>query len=132
MRPSSNRRNAARSSQAVKLPGVAGSGSNPFSTNLLRRVFAGLFGAFLGLSLLKFGNPPIMEKWVSTPADAYEVLLGYPWPIKWAWWLLSLVAVVGILSADWRRDAPRWLLALPLIWFGWQCVAGTQAVDSEL
>jgi len=28
---------------------------------LLPRIFAGLFGAFLGLSLLKFGNPPILE-----------------------------------------------------------------------
>ena len=36
---------------------------------LLLRVFAGLFGGFLGLVLLKFGNPPIMEKWVTTPTN---------------------------------------------------------------
>ena len=99
---------------------------------LLARVFAGLFGCFLGISLLKFGNPPIMEEWASAPANVYEFVYGYPWPIGWAWWLLGPVAFLGILSADWRRTAPRWLLALPLIWFGWQCVAATQTVDAEL
>src|SRR5262245_24104197 len=32
---------------------------------LPQKVFAVVFGAFLGLCLLKFGNPPIMEKWVT-------------------------------------------------------------------
>ena len=34
---------------------------------LLPSIFAALFGAFLGLTLLKFGNPPITEKWVAHP-----------------------------------------------------------------
>ena len=55
---------------------------------LLPSIFAGLFGAFLGLALLKFGNPPITEKWVTAPAKFWEFLLGYPWPIAWAYWLL--------------------------------------------
>ncbi len=78
-----------------------------------RRIFAGLFGAFLGLALLKFGNPPITEKWVTAPAGFWEFLLGYPWPIAWAYWLLALVGVAGIAVARWKSAAPRWLVALP-------------------
>src|SRR6266850_1315723 len=106
----------------------AGSPSFHDSKETLRRVFAGIFGAFLGLSLLKFGNPPIMERWVTTPANVYEVIYGYPWPMGWACCLLGLIAIIGIFSAQWKPGPPRWLLALPLIWFGWQCVAATQTV----
>ena len=54
-------------------------------------IFAGLFGSFLGLALLKFGNPPITEKWVNAPASFWDLLLGYPWPIGWAYWLLARI-----------------------------------------
>ncbi len=99
---------------------------------LLPRLFAGFFGAFLGLSLLKFGNPPIFERWVSAPADVYQFILWSPWPIAWAYWALGLVAVLGLLIARWRTEAPGWLVALPLVWLVWQCLAGTQTTDAAL
>jgi hypothetical protein len=95
-------------------------------------IFVGLFGAVLGLALLKFGNPPITEKWVTAPAGFWEFLLGYPWPITWAYWLLALVGVAGTAVARWNSAAPRWLVALPLLWLVWQFIAGTQSVDAEL
>src|ERR1039458_7506138 len=79
---------------------------------LLPSIFAGLFGAFLGLTLLKFGNPPIMEKYVGTPEWFWEFVFGYPWPIAWAYGMLVLVGVAGIVVARWNSAAPRWLLAL--------------------
>ncbi len=100
--------------------------------DLLASVFAGLLGALLGLSLLKFGNPPITEKWVSAPAGWYEFLFGYPWPIAWAYGLLALAAMIGLAAARWESPAPRWLVALPLAWLAWQCLAATRSVDSEL
>jgi hypothetical protein len=99
---------------------------------LLPSIFAGLFGAFLGLALLKFGNPPITEKWVTTPANGWEFLLGYPWPIAWAYWLLVPVGVAGIAAARWKSAAPWWLVGLPLLWLVWQFIAGTRSVDSGL
>jgi O-antigen ligase len=99
---------------------------------LLPSIFAGLFGAFLGLALLKFGNPPITEKWVTAPATYWEFLLGYPWPIAWAYWLLVPVAVAGVAAARWRSPAPWWLVGLPLLWLVWQFIAGTQSVDPAL
>ncbi len=67
------------------------------------------------------------------PTDFYAFLLGSPWPIGWAYWLLGLVAVVGLLIARPRGPgAPWWLIALPLVWLCWQFVAATQTVDAEL
>ena len=51
---------------------------NAHSDELLPRIFAGLFGAFLGLCLLKFGNPPITEKWVTAPDEGLGVPAGVP------------------------------------------------------
>jgi O-antigen ligase len=99
---------------------------------LWQSIFAGLFGAFLGLTLLKFGNPPIMERFVTAPVGFWEFLLGYPWPIAWAYGVLALVGVAGIAVARWNSAAPRWLLVLPLVWLVWQFIAGTQSVDQEL
>jgi len=80
-----------------------------------------LFGAFLGLSFLKFGNPPIMEKWVTAPTNVYELVLGYPWPIGWAYFALAL-AVLASFAIGWQMKFPRWLLGLLLAWFGCFCI----------
>jgi O-antigen ligase len=98
----------------------------------LARLFAGLFGAFLGLCLLKFGNPPIMEKYISPPGNAYEFVLSGPWPIGWAYGMLVVLAVLGLFVARWRTPAPGWLLTLPLVWLGWQVLAVSWSVDAGL
>ena len=54
---------------------------------------------FLGLTLLKFGNPPIMEKFVAAPANIYELVLGYPWPISWAYLALGMVVYTAASRA---------------------------------
>ena len=100
--------------------------------DLLPRIFAGLFGAFLGLSLLKFGNPFVTEKGVEAPEGGWQFLLGYPWPIAWAYWLLAGVGVVGMAVARRRMAAPWWLVALPAFWLVWQFVAATQTIDPGL
>src|ERR1051326_4465267 len=109
--------------------------------NIACRIFAGCFGAFLGLSLLKFGNPPIMEKWVTAPANIWEFLLGYPWPISWAYWMLAVLALFGLAVSV--RPSPlalrpsislplSWLVALPLFWLLWQCLSAINSVDADL
>src|SRR5205809_7005880 len=102
------------------------------SDPLFARVFAGFFGAFLGLCLLKFGNPPSMEKWVTEPHGFWEFLLNYPWPIAWAYWLLALAALLGLMLARWTPGVPRWLALLPLIWLAWQFLAAWHTVDPRL
>ncbi len=99
---------------------------------LLLRVFAGLLGAFLGLALLKFGNPPVTEKYVDAPQNIWQFVLGYPWPINWAYWLLVPVGVVGVGVARRNSAAPLWLLLLPVVWLVWQFVASAQSADPAL
>jgi hypothetical protein len=99
---------------------------------LWQKVFAVFLGAFLGLSLLKFGNPPIMEQWVTQPEGFFEFVFNYPWPIGWAYGLLIVVAIVGIAAGSWNASVPKWLIVLPLAWFIWEFIAGTQSVDWSL
>ena len=94
-------------------------------------VFAGLLGGLLGLSLLKFGNPVILDHLVEAPRKVEEFLFS-PWPVVWGYLLLALVAVVGGLVARFRTSTPRIVLVLPLIWLGWQLLAAASTVDSKL
>jgi hypothetical protein len=84
-------------------------------------VFSGLFGAFLGLALLKFGNPPIMERFIERPANLTEWII-MSWPVEVGYWLLGVVAVVGLFAARWPTGVPKWVLVLPLVWLAWQFV----------
>jgi len=103
---------------------------------MLPRVFAAIFGAFLGLTLLRFGNPPILEEfvkeWIFAPALSENLFLGGTWPIAWAYRLLALTAFLGLLAARWTRQAPLWVIALPLLWLIWQLLASTTSAAPEL
>ncbi len=94
-------------------------------------VAAALLGMFLGLSLLKFGNPLLFEHWVNSPTNIYEFFLGYPWPASWAFALLTVIAVVGLISAEWKLPVQRWLLAFLLAWFGWQLMSSINTLNQE-
>jgi hypothetical protein len=93
---------------------------------------SGLFGAFLGLALLKFGNPPILEKYVTAPTDLFSFVLGYPWPISWGFWILGVIAFAGLACARRPKTVPSWLLWLPVAWLLWQVFAASQTVDAQL
>lgn len=99
---------------------------------LAQQLFAVLFGIFLGLSFLKFGNPPIMEKWVTSPDGLFEFVLNYPWPIGWGYGLLVILGIAGIAAWRVNPSAPKWLTALPLLWFIWIFITGTQSIDWNL
>ncbi len=96
----------------------------------LANLFALLFGAFLGLALLKFGNPCILEQLVERPTNTLEWVMN-SWPVSLAWWLLPGLIVLGFFaSSPWTTKTK--LAWLPLVWFGWQCLSATHAVSSAL
>ncbi|HVU08220.1 MAG TPA: O-antigen ligase family protein [Verrucomicrobiae bacterium] len=95
------------------------------------RTFAALFGALLGLALLKFGNPIILAKLVTPPTNFYDWMIS-PWPLVIGYWLLMPVAIVGFYIAHWKINIPKWLLALPAIWLGWQFISAITTVDISL
>jgi O-antigen ligase len=98
---------------------------------LSHTIFAGMFGALLGLSLLKFGNPILMEKMVDQPGSGWEWAMD-AWPVVIGYWMLAAVAVLGLFVAKWKVAAPKILIMLPLVWFLWEVVAGTQSEYKQL
>jgi len=106
--------------------------SEPSSTG--SESFALWFGLFLGLCLLKFGNPVILDHKI-IPPDSLNDLWNNFWPTHWAkWFLLPLIAAAIFFIFKNKQCWPvsHWLWGLPLIWFGWQLLAGLQSVDKAL
>lgn len=90
-----------------------------------------LTGVFLGLALLKFGNPVVLDKMVEVPRDLEGVLF-QPWPARWAYFpFLGLVAVVCFLRFKHLR-VPRGLAWMPLGWLLWQALASAGSVDPAM
>jgi O-antigen ligase len=98
---------------------------------VLPELFALLFGLFMGLCLLKFGNPAVMEKFATMPGNGYEWIFS-PWPASVGCWMLGGVAAAGLLVARWRNDLPWVIVALPLVWLGWQFLAATGSINPAL
>jgi O-antigen ligase len=116
--------------------------------------YALAFGLFLGLAILKFGNPVILDGKITPPVSISDYLHD-PWPTHWANWILAPIVLAGAAlamvqkkrwgetpgepqksknSAGPRGRSPRqeWLWLLPLFWFGWQLLSATQTVDATL
>ena len=98
------------------------------------RLYALGFGLFLGLAILKFGNPVILDQKI-TPPDSPSEFWTYAWPTHWSNWILLPLALAGAVLAfigKSRWPGTRWLWALPLLWFGWQLLSATRTVDGML
>jgi O-antigen ligase len=96
--------------------------------------YALAFGLFLGLAILKFGNPVILDNKIIPPASLSD-FLNDAWPTHWANWIflpLALAGAVIIFSKKLRRLTTKWLWLLPLLWFGWQLFSTTKTVDANL
>ena len=97
-------------------------------------LYALVFGLFLGLAILKFGNPVILDQKITPPVSPSEFWT-YAWPTHWGNWILLPLALTG--AALGFTSKPRWpgtrrLWLLPLLWFGWQLLSATQTVDGNL
>jgi hypothetical protein len=94
--------------------------------------FAAVFGCLLGLAMLKFGNPAIMEKWVEPPGDIYEFIFNAPWPINWAYALLGGCVLLALPALRRAVSSPPWLVWLPLAWCVWELAASTSTTNAYL
>lgn len=98
------------------------------------KIYALVFGLFLGLSIWKFGNPVILDHKISPPATPSE-FWNFAWPTHWANWILLPLAVVGAIlifrkPITWLQS--KWLWLLPFGWLGWQFVSATHTIDGDL
>ncbi len=98
------------------------------------RLYTLSFGFFLGLCVLKFGNPVILDHRIFAPASVGEFIHA-PWPLHWANWILLPLAAFGaglVLKYKYSCQLSPGLWLLPLVWLGWQFVSATQTVDTDL
>ena len=95
------------------------------------KIYVGLLGFVVGLSLLKFGNPVILDYKLEPPKNFLEIAI-QSWPVAWGYWLVAAVSVLGLSLARWKATKPPWLLWLPLAWLMWQFVCATNTVSAEL
>ncbi|MBI3853244.1 MAG: O-antigen ligase family protein [Verrucomicrobia bacterium] len=100
----------------------------------LQELYALVFGLFLGLAILKFGNPVILDAKI-TPPVSLSAAWTDAWPTHWANWLLGWLVMSGAWLASKKKvhwSGGWWLWVLPIVWFGWQLVSATQTVDRTL
>jgi hypothetical protein len=112
-------------------------------------------GLWLGLSLVKFGNPiildylvrdkAIIDRYFSTALNqnpdisspdsgtsSWVDQITAPWPFSWGIWIVVLLAVASLKVGRFRCAIPRWLFIALFIWFFWQFVASVDTVDWRL
>jgi hypothetical protein len=89
---------------------------------------------FLGLAILKFGNPVILDQKITPPVSPSEFWVD-AWPTHWGNWILLPLALAGaalVFTSKPRWPGTHWLWLLPLLWFGWELLSATQTVDGNL
>ena len=88
-------------------------------------------GLMIGLTLVKFGNPVVLDYLVIKPANFGE-LFATAWPLAWGY-AFALAALV-ICRVIWRPAlvAPPPLCAVAIGWFGWQLIAAQSSVSPEM
>lgn len=97
---------------------------------------AAAFGVLLGLAILKFGNPVILEQQVGVPGSAGE-WIQQPWPARLGFVLFGVLAGAVFLFTPFLRtlrDArlPGWLWTAAGAWLGWQFLSASESVDGTL
>jgi hypothetical protein len=117
--------------------------------------FTGIFGLFLGLGLLKLGNPIILNSLIDlspgqitrlppgflsdmalagsepTHVTVYEWLI-QPWPLTRGLWCLAFLVAGALPLIKWRSFSPKSLLIPVALWITWQCIATFYSVKVEL
>lgn len=93
-------------------------------------------GLLLGLSILKLGNPVILEDQIGQPSGLAE-WISRPWPTRTGLVLLPVVIASLLFLTPWRQRLasarlPGWIWAAMAVWLGWQVASTAQTVDSRL
>src|SRR5262245_25884049 len=92
------------------------------ATQSRHRLCAALSGLWIGLGFLKFGNPPLCADQIPVPGNRYELVFA-AWPLAWGYWLMLAVLISTIGLWKWPAVGPRWVIALPGLWFAWQALS---------
>jgi O-antigen ligase len=88
-------------------------------------------GLFFFITIIKFGSPIILDSKIEAPQDFASAIYD-SWPPRWGGWFFVPLAVAGLFTIDWKRLRMSWVLALPLLWLGWQFIAAAHSVQPAL
>lgn len=99
----------------------------------LGRAFAGVFGLFLAVALLKWGNPVVLDHLVEWPGNVAEWRV-FAWPMVLGWLGLALVVLLAgpLVRTGLRERGPWFLLAALVGWWLWQGLATGRSIDPQL
>lgn len=88
-------------------------------------------GLILGLALVKFGNPVVLDYMVVRPTNPAEFITT-SWPLAWGY-ALAIGALV-LCRIIWRPPlvAPPPLCAVAIGWFGWQLITAQNSVTPDI
>lgn len=95
------------------------------------RVVPFVMGLWLALVFAKFGNPVIFWDQFDSPRDIFELIMD-SWPIGWGYGLLGVALLCALPVWRWNLAVPKWVLILPLVWFGWQLLSARLTVNGRL
>ena len=98
---------------------------------LLRSWWSLAVGSLLGVSLLKFGNPIVLDRLIQPPSTPWEWVF-QPWPVLWGFLAAAVVLASSILMGYSRPASLPTRVWIPLVWLGWQCLAATQSVEPQI
>jgi len=111
--------------------------SPPRETPARPLLFMVLAGVFFLITVVKFGNPVILDAIVTPPNGWLDAIFGistYSWQSKWGYPLMIPVIVAGLFALRWKPYAGKWpwLLLLPMLWLGWEFVSATASISPKL
>jgi hypothetical protein len=94
-------------------------------------VFSALLGGWIGLSLLKFGNPVVFDG-MFPPPRGFDQIIHFEWPAAWAFAGTVALVVASIPLLRIPRSVPKWVLWIPAIWLAWQWIATFDSINPGL
>jgi hypothetical protein len=103
----------------------------PARNNAAQTALALAAGSWLGISLLKFGNPVIFDSLIAAPRQLAEFVF-LPWPVAWGYVLLAVVAALAFRVAKPHLTRADWPMAAALVWLAWQFFSSARSIDPKL
>jgi len=97
----------------------------------LKFLFALVAGLFFFVATIKFGGPIVLDSLMPPPENPLAAVFE-TWQIKWGFYFMAPLVLIGLGAVDWRKLNFKWPLLLPIAWLGWQFLSFTQSVSPTL
>ncbi|MCF7668286.1 MAG: O-antigen ligase family protein [Verrucomicrobia bacterium] len=90
-----------------------------------------VLGSFLGLVVIKLGNPIILHSMIDAPEGFWQLVFS-PWPVEWLLVILIIIVIGTIADQQGARPSLDILIFSPLLWLLVQWMSLIWTVDRDL